>query len=246
LLISACSSSTAGSASGSGNASDGVSGSAPATVVNGSKGCQFTATPSDPAPSGKAVGVPPAAAPATGAATVTLHTSDGDIPLTLNRTAAPCTVASFVFLTSKKYFDNTPCHRLTSYADPTPLKVLQCGDPTGLGTGGPGYTIPDENPTGLKAAPAGSNGASVYPRGSVAMANTGQPNSGGSQFFLVYGDSYLPPQYSLFGTVGAAGLATLDKIAAGGITPGTDSSGTSDPNDGAPKLKVTITQAVSG
>jgi cyclophilin family peptidyl-prolyl cis-trans isomerase len=124
---------------------------------------------------------------------ITLHTSQGDIPLTMPRAEAPCTVASFVFLAQKGYFNQTPCHRLTA-ADS--LKVLQCGDPTGTGTGGPGYTIPDENPTNLPPAP-GAQGASLYARGTVAMANTGQPHSGGSQFFLVYANSELPPSYAV-------------------------------------------------
>jgi cyclophilin family peptidyl-prolyl cis-trans isomerase len=126
------------------------------------------------------------------------------------------------------------------------LFVLQCGDPTGSGTGGPGYTIPDENPAGLKPAPGGQN-ADVYPRGTVAMANTGQPHTGGSQFFLVYRDSNLPPNYATFGTVAQAGLAVLDKIAAGGITPGADpNSGQSTPNDGKPTTPVVINSATVG
>jgi cyclophilin family peptidyl-prolyl cis-trans isomerase len=162
---------------------------------------------------------------------VTLHTSHGDIPMTMPRAKAPCTVASFVYLAGKDYFNNTPCHRLTSANS---LKVLQCGDPTGTGTGGPGYTIPDENPTGLPKAPQG--GADLYARGVVAMANTGQPHSGGSQFFLVYGDSDLPPTYAIFGTVAVSGLQVLDKIAAAGVAP----SG-QNPQDGSPAIPVTIT-----
>jgi cyclophilin family peptidyl-prolyl cis-trans isomerase len=87
----------------------------------------------------------------------------------------------------------------------------------------------------------------VYARGTVAMANTGQPHSGGSQFFLVYRDSHLPPSYAVFGTVSAAGLAVLDKIQQAGITPGTDpSTGQATPNDGKPKTPVTITTATVG
>ena len=91
--------------------------------------------------------------------------------------------------------------------------MLQCGDPTGTGTGGPGYTIPDELPT--DAGPSPRAAAVTYPRGTVAMAKTAQPNSGGSQFFLVYADSTLPPDYTVFGTIDDAGLATIDAIAAG-------------------------------
>ena len=207
--------------------------------------CQYMATTGNPAPAGRNVGLPadPNPTPKTGTVTVTLRTSFGDIPMALNRAEAPCTVQSFLHLTSGKFFDNTYCHRETAYDT---LKVLQCGDPTGSGTGGPGYNIPDEKPTNLKSAPSGDGqpAESIYPRGVVAMANSGQPNSGGSQFFIVYGDSELPPDYTIFGTVNASGLATLDKIVANGITPGTDpSTGQTSNQDGVPRLKVTIQTA---
>ena len=224
----------------------------PATTATGvptNGPCKYTTTPSSPAPSGKDVGVPqdPNPTPKTGTVTVTLHTNLGDIPVTLDRAEAPCTVQSFVHLASSKYFDNTTCHRETAYDT---LKVLQCGDPTGTGSGGPGYTIPDENPNNLKAAPTTANDTtdstpeSIYPRGTIAMANSGQANSGGSQFFIVYADSQLPPDYAVFGTVTPSGLKTLDKIAANGITPGTDpSTGQTTDQDGSPKQKVTIETA---
>ncbi|MGH3624865.1 MAG: peptidylprolyl isomerase, partial [Sciscionella sp.] len=142
-----------------------------------------------------------------------------------------------------------PCHRETTYSKP-PLKVLQCGDPTGKGSGGPGYTIPDEKPKGLKpapapkGAPAGTPAAAVYPKGVLAMANTGQPNSGGSQFFMVYGNSQLPPDYTIFGTIDSAGLSTLNNIVQAGITPGTEpNTGQPNPDDGKPKKPVTIEKA---
>lgn len=200
--------------------------------------CDYQRTPDQPAPAGKDVGLPPNPnpKPTTGTVEVNLETSQGPIPLTLQRSKAPCTVQSFVHLARKNFFDDTPCHRLTAAKG---LKVLQCGDPTGKGSGGPGYTIPDENPTHLKKAPgaAGAQGAQIYPRGTVAMANTGRPHSGGSQFFLVYQDSYLPPSYAIFGTVSARGLATLDKVAKGGVKP------VNGLQDGKPKLTVTIQQA---
>jgi peptidyl-prolyl cis-trans isomerase B (cyclophilin B) len=227
----------------------------PTTPSVTSKGpCKYTTTPSTPAPTGKNVQLPPdpAATPKTGTVTVDLKTSAGDIPLTLDRTEAPCTVQSMQYLVTQKFFDNTPCHRETDYPDPNPLFVLQCGDPTGSGSGGPGYTIPDEKPKTLKPVPttapppSGQESPSIYPAGTVAMANSGQPDSGGSQFFLVYKDSQLPPDYTVFGTVTPAGLTTLAKIEAAGITPGTDpSSGAATPNDGKPKTAVTITQATS-
>jgi peptidyl-prolyl cis-trans isomerase B (cyclophilin B) len=165
-----------------------------------------------------------------GTVAVAMTTSQGPIGLTLNRAEAPCTVNSFVSLAGQGYFDGTTCHRLTTGEG---LKVLQCGDPTATGTGGPGYTIPDEKPTTLAPAPSGG-GTVVYPRGTLAMAKTSAPNSGGSQFFLVYADSTLPPDYTVFGTIDDAGLATLDKIAA----EGADNS--NGPGDGKPKTPVEI------
>jgi peptidyl-prolyl cis-trans isomerase B (cyclophilin B) len=204
---------------------------APAPAGSTPAECDFTTTPDQPAPSGHDVGVPPKSAPRSGTVTVTLHTSQGDIPITMPRAKAPCTVASFAYLAGKGYFDHTPCHRLTAASS---LKVLQCGDPTGTGTGGPGYTIPDENPTDLPPAPDGQ-GADLYARGTVAMANTNQPHSGGSQFFLVYANSELPPSYAVFGQVQPPGLTTLDRIAAAGIQGGGE--------DGTPTHQVTITKA---
>ena len=178
----------------------------------------------------------PAETPSTGTVKVLLKTNQGDIPVTLDRAKAPCTVQSIEHLVTSKFYDGVTCHRLTA-ADS--LKVLQCGDPLGTGGGGPGYTIPDELPTDLKQGPVGQDGSPsvIYPRGALAMANAG-PNTGGSQFFLVYGDSTLAPNYTVFGSVDAPGLATIDKIAAGGITPGANG-----PQDGTPKLPVTIETA---
>lgn len=203
----------------------------------GTSGCSFEATPGDPAPQGKDVGQPTGSEPTTGS--VTLRTNQGEIKIALQGGGAPCTVRNFVHLALKKYFDNSPCHRLTTTEG---LKVLQCGDPTGSGRGGPGYTIPDEKPTDLKAGKPGPNGQPtvIYPRGIVAMANTGAPHSGGSQFFIVYGDSTLGADYSVFGTIDAAGLAALDKVAAAGVEP------KNGPNDGSPTAGVTIQAAVVG
>jgi peptidyl-prolyl cis-trans isomerase B (cyclophilin B) len=157
--------------------------------------------------------------------TMKLATTCGDIDIALKTAAAPHTVNSFDFLASKGYFDHTKCHRLTSSG----IYVLQCGDPTGTGSGGPGYTIPDEN---LKDKSLKDN---VYPAGTVAMANTSQPNTGGSQFFLVYQDSQLPPTYTPFGTVSAEGMKILKKIAAAGESTGA--------GDGAPNATVVINKA---
>lgn len=122
--------------------------------------------------------------------TFDLKTSAGDVKFEMDAAKTPQTVNSFKSLADKKFFDNTKCHRLTTSG----IFVLQCGDPQGTGSGGPGYTIADENLDAL--GKANEQGQVVYPAGTVAMANTGQPGSGGSQFFLVYKDSPLAPTYT--------------------------------------------------
>jgi len=148
--------------------------------------------------------------------TATLATTCGSVVLALDAARAPHTVNSFVFLAGQGYFDHSSCHRLTTAG----IFVLQCGDPTGTGTGGPGYTIPDENLAGA-----------TYPAGTVAMANTGQPHTGGSQFFLVYRDTQLPPAYTPFARV-TAGLDVLQQIGARGTVTGAP--------DGPPRTPVVI------
>jgi peptidyl-prolyl cis-trans isomerase B (cyclophilin B) len=211
-----------------------VLGAGPASAAETTKGpCEYTETPEEPA--ARPIGLPPdpRKTPSKGTVRVELKTNQGDIPLTLKRAKAPCTVQSFLHLARHKFYDITTCHRLTSY--PT-LKVLQCGDPSGTGEGGPGYKYKDELPTDLLPSPTDPTGArKVYPRGTLAMANAG-PDTNGSQFFLVYADSALRPNYTIFGTVGEEGLATLDKIAAGGVAP-------PDTTDGKPALPVTVKRA---
>jgi eukaryotic-like serine/threonine-protein kinase len=157
-------------------------------------------------------------------------TNRGKIGLQLATNESPCTVRSFVSLVQQKFFDDTQCHRLTTSPG---LSVLQCGDPKGDGTGGPGYQFADEYPA--DQYPPGDPALKkpvLYPRGTVAMANGG-PNTNGSQFFMVYRNSQLPPAYTVFGTIDATGLATLDKIAAAGVAGGGE--------DGPPGTEVTIT-----
>lgn len=197
--------------------------------------CVYAPTPGQ-APA-KPVEPPTADSSAATTGTITLKTNNGDIKLTLDPAAAPCTTRSMLHLAAAKYYDGSPCHRLVASDN---FKILQCGDPSGTGRGGPGYRIPDEKPANLKPAPTGSG--SVYPRGVVAMANSGQPDSGGSQFFLVFGDTFLPPDYTVFGTIDEAGLAVLDTIGAAGD----DGSMDSGPGGGAPAMATTITQAVIG
>ncbi|MFI7674082.1 peptidylprolyl isomerase [Actinophytocola sp. NPDC049390] len=179
------------------------------------------------------VGMPPDEGPVD-ATTLSLSTSAGPVTIEFDADRAPCTVQSMAFLAGEGYFDGTTCHRLTTSEG---LKVLQCGDPKGDGTGGPGYVVPDEFPTDLEPVETEFGSAVKYARGLVAMANAG-PGTTGSQFFLVYGDSTLPPDYTVFGTMDASSLATLDAIAAGGLTPGPNG-----PQDGTPVTPVEIESA---
>ncbi|GAA4660900.1 MULTISPECIES: peptidylprolyl isomerase [Amycolatopsis] len=187
--------------------------------------CQYPAS-ADQQSTKKAT--PPAGAnvPSTGTVNVTLKTTVGDIPLTLDRSLAPCTVNSFLSLVNQGFYTDTSCHRLGTEG----LQMLQCGDPTGTGMGGPGYTIPDENYPQL-----------TYGRGILAMAKTSQPNSGGSQFFMVYGTAQLDPDYTVFGSISDAGLQVLDKVARDGVDPA--SAAQSQDGTGAPKTPVKFTGA---
>ncbi|WP_308162913.1 peptidylprolyl isomerase [Nocardia alni] len=152
--------------------------------------------------------------------TANLQTNCGMITLSLEAAKAPVTVNSFVFLAGQHYFDHTHCHRLTTQG----IFVLQCGDPTGTGSGGPGYKFSDENLQGA-----------TYPAGTVAMANAG-PNTNGSQFFLVYQNSPLPPNYTPFGRI-TGGTDVLQNIAHGGTTNGS--------GDGAPAANVILQQVTT-
>lgn len=139
----------------------------------------------------------PGDADVSGTMSITLETSCGSIEIDLDASVAPETVNSFVFLAEEGYFDGSASHRVI------PGFMMQAGDQTATGRGGPGYVIPDELP----------NDGSIYQRGVVAMANAG-PNTGGSQFFILFGPAdWLPPSYSVFGRV-TDGLETLDAIEA--------------------------------
>lgn len=166
--------------------------------------------------------------PATGEVTVTLATSAGEIPMVLDRSLSPCAVHAIEHLARSGYFDDTVCHRLTTGG----LNVLQCGDPTGGGTGGPGFRFADEYP--VDGSEAGAGQTVVYPEGSIAMANSG-PDTNGSQFFLNYADGTLPPNYSVIGRMDDAGLATVRAVGDKGVADGS--------GDGAPAEEVRIREA---
>ena len=197
--------STAASAEPSASASLGASASPSAAVSDpalGEPSILDCTAPGTPRPNDQTFSAPPADGTAT---SLTLTTNCGDIVIALDP-AAPATVASEVFLTQQGFYDNTQCHRLTTGG----IFVLQCGDPAGDGTGGPGYAVPDENlPT---------DGAANYPAGTVAMANAG-PGTSGSQFFIVYADTTLPGDYTIWGTV-TSGLDMVQEVASVGVADG--------------------------
>jgi peptidyl-prolyl cis-trans isomerase B (cyclophilin B) len=176
-------------------------------------------TPQEPTPeAAPAVELPNAGITESNKASITFTTNQGEIVIETTPSLAPLTVNAIAALAQKNYFDNTICHRLTTEG----IFVLQCGDPTGTGTGGPGFNIPDEN---LPEAVENN-----YPAGTVAMANAG-PGTSGSQFFLVYQDTTLGPDYTIWGSI-TSGLDILQTIASAGVVDG----GT----DGAPVTGVTI------
>jgi peptidyl-prolyl cis-trans isomerase B (cyclophilin B) len=190
-----------------------------------------TWTPQDSTSGAKVVdvGTPPPNAPNVGTQTLTMNTNLGPITATVDLSKAPCTAAAFDFLSAKKFWDGTKCHRMVTEG----IKVLQCGDPTakgkgyrpGDGTGGPSFRYAEENlPTG-KTPP--------YPAGTLAMAKTQAPSSTGSQFFIVYEDTTLDPSYTVLGTV-TKGLDIVKTVA----KAGTDNA--NGKGDGHPKKEVDI------
>ncbi|KUI19006.1 cyclophilin [Mycobacterium sp. GA-1285] len=190
--------------------------------------CQY---PKTPEPSSKSANPPRSGRVPTDPALVSasMTTSEGNIGLQLDNAKSPCTVNNFASLAQQGFFDDTACHRLTTAAH---LGVLQCGDPSATGTGGPGYQFPNEYPTNqYRLSDPALRSPVRYPRGTLAMANAGV-GTNGSQFFLVYEDSRLPPTYTVFGTIDQTGLATLDKIAAEGVADGSE--------DGEPVADVVV------
>lgn len=169
-------------------------------------------------PPAKEIDLPDAEAPEEGTVDATMTTSIGDVTMSLDAEAAPCTVNSFVSLAEQGYFDQTQCHRIA-----TSISILQCGDPTASGFGGPGYSFADE-----------LTGDETYTRGTLAMANSG-PDTNGSQFFVLYGDAPgLPAAYTVFGTVDGATV----KAITGAAQSGTDDANA--PGDGAPVTEIAI------
>jgi len=187
----------------------------PTEVKEPATHCTYTPSP----PAARNVGIPSATPDFKATYQATINTNRGAIVIDLLNSKATCTVNSFVFLAQKGFFNKTVCPRLVT----TGIFVLQCGDPTGKGTGGPGYEFESENLTGAK-----------YTAGTLAMANSGTPNSNGSQFFIVYKNTPLPPSYTPFGTV-TSGLNILTAVAKEGVKPPLNPAG-----GGQPKESVTI------
>jgi peptidyl-prolyl cis-trans isomerase B (cyclophilin B) len=215
-LLSACASTTTtGTSSTRTTSKVSVAAASPGTVSCTYVTASTPAKPVDP-PNGSNV-------PATGKVGAVIQTNEGPITITMDRAKTPCTINSFLSLAEQKYFDATACHRLVNSG----MYLLQCGDPTGTGSGGPGYTFRDE-----------TYSTDTFPAGTVAMANAGT-NTNGSQFFLVYAATGLPPKYTVFGHMDAAGLAVVAKIAADGQN-GSNSAGDGKPKNPAKIVSVTV------
>jgi len=176
--------------------------------------CEYAATGQAARP----VNPPPTTAvPTTGSVKYVLDMTEGKVTITLDRAKAPCTVNSFVSLAEQGYFDKTKCHRLADSG----IFVLQCGDPTGTGSGGPGYQFANE-----------TDGTETYTRGVVAMANAGS-DTNGSQFFMVWDDSTRldqTPDYTIFGRLDAASRDVVATMAGEG-QDGSNGDGTGRPNN---------------
>ena len=158
----------------------------------------------------------------------TVTTNCGVIRMELDGTKAPQTVASFLGLAKSGYWADSPCHRLTTAG----IFVLQCGDPTGTGSGSPGYGF------GVENAPADF----TFAPGTLAMARSTDPNSNGGQFFIVYKKTVLQDAtgYSIFGKI-TSGMDIVDKIAAAGATP-PDAGGNTAPVQPISILTVDVTE----
>lgn len=189
-------------------------------TTEASPGAQGDTVTCDYQPDGSPAEVDPpeATAPTSGVVEATLGFGSGDVTITMERAAAPCTTHSFESLAAQDFYTDTTCHRLADEG----LFMLQCGDPTGTGMGGPGYQYADE-----------VSEDTTYPAGTVAMANAG-PDTNGSQFFLVFEDSPLPPAYTAFGTMDDDSVQVIRDIAA----EGHDASNA--PGDGTPHNDAVI------
>jgi peptidyl-prolyl cis-trans isomerase B (cyclophilin B) len=171
--------------------------------------------------------------PTTGTQTMTITTNLGPITVSINDAKTPCAAASFTYLASKKFFDKTNCYRMHNSG----YFIIQCGDPSATGQGGPSYTYPAENQP--------QDSRPTYTTGMVAVGVPPNPGENGSQFFIVYKNteddpsqtdtptSILPGQFTVLGTV-TAGMDLVQKVASGGLVA------VSDANTGKPKTPLNI------
>lgn len=190
------------------------------TEAPGTTSCEYvaTGTPAKPVKPPSGTGVPNS-----GEVTATFRMTGGTVKVVMDRNAAPCTVNAFVSLATQKFYDKTRCHRLVDSG----IFILQCGDPTAKGSGGPGYSFPDE-----------LDGTEQYTGGVVAMANGG-PNTNGSQFFFVYDDSPLPPNYTVFGKMDDASRRVIGTMAYEG-QDGKNPAGGGRPNNPSEIVSVSL------
>jgi peptidyl-prolyl cis-trans isomerase B (cyclophilin B) len=221
LTLAGCGNESDGAQTATENSSETPSASESSEPAADATTCEYPSDGQEPA---REVEAPSAEAPS-GQVSATMTTNFGDIGLTLDADAAPCTVNSFVSLAEQGFYDDTPCPRI---GDQEGFGILQCGDPTGTGAGGAGYSFADE-----------LSGDETYPAGTLAMANAG-PDTNGSQFFLVFRDSQFQPNYTVFGTIDEAGLETIKAIAAEGNDASHPAGG------GAPNKDVTIEKVTVG
>jgi peptidyl-prolyl cis-trans isomerase B (cyclophilin B) len=203
------------------SASASATASTSASASGSAKPCAAAATPTTKTQTWAAPGGSPL--PLTPPTFMKLTTNCGDIVIKMDAKNAPKTSQSMAFLAAQGFYTDSDCFRLTV----TDLFVLQCGSPTNDGKGGPGYSLPDEN------LPA--KGTNNYPAGTVAMANSG-PGTSGSQFFIVYKDTTLGPDYTIWGTV-VSGLDVVQNVAASGVKGG---------GAVAPNQTTVITKAATG
>ena len=184
--------------------------------------CEYVAT----GEAAKPVALPPTTGvPSSGSVRYKLQMTEGEVSITMDWAKAPCTVNSFVSLARQGYFDRTRCHRLADSG----IFILQCGDPTGTGQGGPGYQFANE-----------TDGTETYTRGVVAMANAGS-GTNGSQFFLAWDDSTSlndAPDYTIFGSMDPVGRDVVASMAAEG-QDGSNADGTGRPNNPSEIIRVT-------
>jgi len=203
----------------------------PSGSASASSSASPGASPTRSLPAGiKDVGTPPTTVARSGFQVLTFETNLGDIKIQMDLSKTPCTGASMAYLAGKSFYDNSTCHRLVAQ-----IFALQCGDPSGTGSGGVTYQVADENlPTGKLPA---------YHAGDVAMANVGSPNTNGSQFFFIFDNSQLQGNYTLWGQV-IQGLDIVKKVGAGGDDGAFEGNGGA--GGGHPKIALTFKKVTAG